>query len=231
MRRWLPAGGGRAYTFSLMAAPSIKICGLTTPATVAAAVRAGASHVGFVFFAPSPRDLAPAYARGLVAQVPERIERVGVFVDADDALIGAVVAAARLSAIQLHGDETPARAADIQARFGLAVWKAVPVRTAADIAATSRFSGAAEMVLLDAKAPDGAALPGGNGVRFDWRILANARPAMPWGLSGGLDAATVCEAVRVTGARLVDVSSGVEDAPGMKSVSKITAFCEAALSA
>lgn len=210
---------------------AIKICGLTTPETLAAAIGAGATHVGFVFFAPSPRDLALAIAPGLSARVPGHVERVGVFVDADDALIGAAIAAARLSVIQLHGGESPARVAAVKARFGLTVWKAAAVRTAADIAQTAVFRDAADMVLLDAKAPDGAVLSGGNGLRFDWRILSDTRPAMPWGLSGGLDAPTVAEAIRATGARLVDVSSGVEDAPGVKSTAKITAFCEAALAA
>jgi len=210
---------------------AIKICGLTTPETLATAIHSGASHVGFVFFAPSPRDLALHAAPGLAAQVPARVERVGVFVDADDGLLDAVVVAARLTIIQLHGRETPARAAALKGRHGLAVWKAVPVRTATDIAATAAYRGTADMVLLDAKAAEGAALPGGNGLRFDWRILTDTRPAMPWGLSGGLDAATVADAIRATGARLVDVSSGVEDAPGVKSPTKIAAFCEAARTA
>jgi len=210
---------------------AVKICGLTTPETLAAAIGAGASHVGFVFFAPSPRDLALASAPGLTAQLPARVERVGVFVDAEDSLLDAAIAAARLTVIQLHGHEPPPRAAAIKARHGLTVWKAVPVRTAADIAANAAYRGTADMILLDARAPESAAIPGGNGLRFDWRILADTRPTMPWGLSGGLDAATVADAIRTTGARLVDVSSGVEDAPGVKSPTKIAAFCEAARTA
>lgn len=210
---------------------AIKICGLTTPETLAAAIGGNASHIGFVFFAPSPRDLELAAARGLAARVPDHVERVGVFVDADDGLIDAAIAAGRLTVLQLHGEETPARVAALKARHNLRVWKAVPVRTAADIAASAAYRGIAHMILLDAKAPEGAAVPGGNGLRFDWRILVDTRPAMPWGLSGGLDAATVAHAIRATGAPLVDVSSGVENAPGVKSITKIAAFCEAARTA
>lgn len=211
--------------------PLTKICGLTTPTTRDAAIQARATHLGFVFFPPSPRHLAHEQAAALAAPVPAHIARVGVFVDADDAALEAAIAAAHLTVLQLHGDETPARTAHVRARFGLETWKAVPVRTAQDIAATAAYKGAADRLLLDAKAPEGAPLPGGNGLRFDWAILAVTRPPMPWGLSGGLTAATVADAARSTNAPLVDVSSGVETAPGVKSVDLIRQFIEAALCA
>lgn len=208
--------------------PLTKICGLTTPATRDAAIQARATHLGFVFFPPSPRHLTHEQAAALAAPVPGHIKRVGVFVDADDAALEAAINAAKLTVLQFHGDETPARIAHVRARFGLETWKAVPVRTAQDIAATAAYKGAADRLLLDAKAPEGAPLPGGNGLRFDWAILAQTRPPMPWGLSGGLTPATVADAIRTTNAPLVDVSSGVETAPGVKSADLIRQFLEAA---
>ena len=208
----------------------VKICGVATPSALAATVAARASHVGFVFFPPSPRHLAHGEAAGLAAQSGPLI-RVGLFVDADDALIDAAIGAARLHILQLHGHESPARVAALKARTGLEVWKAVPVRTRADIAATALWAGVADRVLLDAKPPPGSALPGGNGVSFDWSLLADVKPPLPWGLSGGLDPANVAEAIRTTRASLVDVSSGVETAPGVKSVALIRSFCEAAFAA
>ncbi len=208
-----------------------KICGLSTPATRDAAIHGRATHLGFVFFPPSPRHLTHEQASALAAPVPPHIARVGVFVDADDAALEAAIQAARLTILQLHGDETPARTAHVRARFGLETWKAVPVRTAADIAATAAYRHAADRLLLDAKAAEGAPLPGGNGLRFDWAILAQARPAMAWGLSGGLTPATVADAIRTTAAPLVDVSSGVETAAGVKSADLIRQFLEAAQTA
>jgi phosphoribosylanthranilate isomerase len=205
----------------------IKICGLSEPESVMAAVGAGANHVGFVFFPRSPRNVLLDAVAGLSSQVPDRVGRVGLFVDADDALIGQAVSAGRLTAIQLHGAEDPARAAQVRARFGLPVWKAANVRTRADIDAALGFRGAADRLLFDAKAPSGSDLPGGNGVRFDWRLLEGVHIGMPWGLAGGLDPDNVAEAVGATGAPLVDVSSGVEDAPGIKSPEKIRAFVKA----
>jgi phosphoribosylanthranilate isomerase len=205
----------------------IKICGLSEPESVMAAVGAGANHVGFVFFPHSPRNVLLDAVAGLSSQVPDRVGRVGLFVDADDALIGQSVSAGRLTAIQLHGAEDPARAAQVRARFGLPVWKAASVRTRADIDAALGFRGAADRLLFDAKAPSGSDLPGGNGVRFDWRLLEGVHIGMPWGLAGGLDPDNVAEAVGATGAPLVDVSSGVEDAPGIKSPEKIRAFVKA----
>lgn len=205
----------------------VKICGLTTPDTLHAAVAAGAAYVGLVCFPKSPRHLAPDALIQLARQTPGSARSVLLTVDADDALLEQL--APHVDILQLHGGETPARAAAIRARFGKPVWRAVGVRSAADVReAGAAWRGSADALLLDAKPPQGSALPGGNGVRFDWRILAEARPAMPWVLAGGLDAATVQDAVRLTGARTVDVSSGVEDAPGVKSIPKIKAFIEAA---
>ncbi|WP_185965125.1 phosphoribosylanthranilate isomerase [Glacieibacterium frigidum] len=202
----------------------VKICGLSTPDTLDAAIAHGASHVGFVFFARSPRNLTPERAAGLASRVPGRVARVGVFVDPDDALLDAAIAA--IDIVQLHGSETPVRLTEIRARWGKPVWRAAGVASAADIRAASLTAHGAALLLLDAKAPSSAPLPGGNGLRFDWRVLGGARPGMAWGLSGGLDADNVGEAIRIAGPGLVDVSSGVEDAPGVKSVAKIRAFLE-----
>lgn len=205
----------------------VKICGVTDPDALVATLSAGADAVGFNFFPPSPRAITPDAVRPLAARAPHLL-KVGVFVDADDALLDAAVGAGALGAIQLQGEESPARLAEIRSRFGLPVWKAVGVRTSADVrAACARFS-AADRLLLDAKAPEGSPIPGGNGLRFDWTILSDARPTGPWGLAGGLTPETVAEAIARTGAPLVDVASGVEDAPGIKSVAKIAAFVEAA---
>lgn len=206
--------------------PSAKICGLTTPATLDAAVAGGAIHVGFVFFPPSPRNLAFDQAAGLAARVPGHVARVGVFVDPCNMLLDQAIAAGRLEAVQLH-DTTPARAAAIRERTGLETWAAIPIRTRADLNAARTYAGAADRLLYDAKTPPGAALPGGMGLRFDWALLDGFRHSLPWALSGGLDPANVTEAIRRTGAKLVDVSSGVESAPGVKDVDKIAAFLRA----
>ena len=203
-----------------------KICGLTTAATLDAAIGGGASHVGFVFFAPSPRDLAFDRAPALAARVPGHVARVGVFVDPDDALLERAIAAGRLAVLQLH-KVTPARAAAIRGRFGLTLWAAVAVRTRADLAASGSYVGAADRILYDAKTPDDATLPGGMGIRFDWGLLDGFRHPLPWALSGGLDPANVAEAIRRTGAEIVDVSSGVESARGIKDEAKIAAFLSA----
>ncbi|WP_308814174.1 phosphoribosylanthranilate isomerase [Sphingomonas sp. GV3] len=204
-----------------------KICGLSTPETLDAAIGAGASHVGFVFFAPSPRDLPFDRAAGLAARVPARVRRVGVFVDPDDALLDQAAAAGRLDAVQLH-KTAPARAAAIRARLGLEAWAAVPVKTRADLDLARDFVGAADRILYDAKTPESASLPGGMGLRFDWALLDGFAHPLPWALSGGLDPVNVAEAIRRTRAPLVDVSSGVERAPGVKDVDKIVAFLKAA---
>lgn len=210
-----------------MARAQVKICGITTEDALVAAISAGADAVGFVFFPPSPRAIAAEHAAGLSARAPH-ILKVGLFVDADDDLLDSAVNVAKIGAIQLQGKEPPERIAAIQRRFGLPVWRAIGVKTAADIQTAERQAGTADLLLLDAKAPAGAVLPGGNGLAFDWRILADRRPARNWGLAGGLLPETVGDAIRLTGAPLVDVSSGVEDAPGAKNLAKIAAFVEAA---
>lgn len=211
-----------------MPGPSIKICGITTPQALSATIKARAEYVGFNFYPPSPRFLAFSEARALAAQAQGRITRVGVFVDADDAFIAEAVAAARLDAIQLHGKEAPERAAQVRARFGLPVWKVLSVATADDVARASAYAGTADFILFDAKTPKGAALPGGLGLAFDWTLLAGYRGALPWGLAGGLSPDNVAEAIRMTGAPMVDVSSGVESAPGVKDEQRIASFCYAA---
>jgi phosphoribosylanthranilate isomerase len=206
---------------------AIKMCGLSTAETVGAAVRAGASHVGFVHFPKSPRHVEPAQIRALAAPVPDHVGRVAVLVDPGDDQIDRLVSTGALSALQLHGRESPERVAAVRARFGLPVWKAISVKTRADIEGAGAYAGAADLLLFDARTPDGAALPGGMGLRFDWTLLRGLAIAAPWGLSGGLTADNVAEAIRITGAPLIDVSSGIEDAPGIKSVDKIMAFCKA----
>jgi phosphoribosylanthranilate isomerase len=200
---------------------SAKICGLSTPETVDTAIRGGASHVGFVFFPKSPRDIAPEQAGQFVT--PASVGRIGVFVDPDDALLAHAVSAARLTGVQLHGDETPERVAAVRAGLGVEVWKAVPIRTRTDVDTAKVYRGAADRILYDAKTPKGT-LPGGMGLRFDWKLLDDFAHPLPWALSGGLDAGNVGDAVGITGARLVDVSSGVESAPGVKDGDRIAAF-------
>ena len=214
-----------------MPAPEIKICGLTTPAALEATIAARADYAGLVIFPPSPRHLALADAAALAARAAGRIRLVGLFVDAAESLIGEVVAAASLDVIQLHGREDPARVAAIRAAFGKPVWKAMAVSSADDIARAEHFAGAADLVLFDAKPPKGAAMPGGLGLVFDWTLLAAYKAPLPWGLAGGLSPANVAEAVRVTQALLVDVSSGVEAAPGVKDEGLIAQFCKAARAA
>ena len=203
-----------------------KICGLSTPETLDAAIRGGASHVGFVFFPSSPRNLSRERAQQLAARVPAHIARVGVFVDPDDTALDAAIGAGQLQALQLH-NTSPERSAAIKARTGLDIWAAVAIKQRGDLTAAVSFVGAADRILYDAKTPPGAALPGGMGVRFDWTLLEGFRHPLPWALSGGLDPLNVVEAIRVTGADLVDVSSGVETAPGIKDVAKIQAFLTA----
>jgi phosphoribosylanthranilate isomerase len=203
-----------------------KICGLSTVATLEAAIAGGASHVGFVFFPKSPRNVTPARAEELAARTPDHVVRVGVFVDPDDALLERIVPAAKLGAIQLHGRESADRVAAIKARFGVETWKAVAVRTRADLDVARSDRSAADRIVYDARTPEGADLPGGMGLRFDWRLLEGFTHPLRWALSGGLDAGNVAGAVAITGATMVDVSSGVESAPGVKDVDKIAAFLQ-----
>lgn len=205
---------------------SAKICGLSTPETIDAAVRGGASHVGFVLFPPSPRHVDFDRLRALAGRVPGEVRRVGVFVDPDDALVEAAISAGALHALQLHRT-APARAAQLRHATGKEIWAAVAVKTARDLDAAAGFRDAADRILYDAKTPEDATLPGGMGLRFDWGLLDRFRHPLPWALSGGLDAGNVAEAAQRTGATLVDVSSGVERAPGVKDVDKIAAFLQA----
>ena len=205
-----------------------KICGLSTPDTIDAAISGGASHIGFVFFPKSPRNVTPEQAGALAARVGGRAKIVGLFVDPDPDQIAAVRRHVTLDVIQLHGDERPALVSQIAMANGIEVWKAVAVRTSADLAEAQKYRGAAHRILYDAKPPAGADLPGGNGMRFDWELLRGHAHPLPWALSGGLDARNVAEAVCITGATLIDISSGVERKPGIKDVDKITAFLKAA---
>ena len=202
-----------------------KLCGLSTPDTLDAALKGGASHVGFVVFPPSPRHLTLDRLAGLAARVPAHVCKVGVFIDPDDELLAATVAAGRLDAIQLH-KTTPARVAALRRLSGRETWAAIAVKTRVDLAAAPAFGDAADRLLYDAKTPEGATLPGGMGVRFDWQLLDGFRHPLPWALSGGLDPANVAEAIARTRAPLVDVSSGVESAPGLKDVDKIATFLQ-----
>ena len=206
----------------------VKICGLTRPADVAAAVAAGASYVGFVFFEKSPRHLSLAAARALALEVPPGVVKVALTVDADDAALDALLARVPIDMLQLHGRESPQRIAALRARHGLPVMKAVGVAAARDLAALDEYAEVADQLLVDAKPPPGAPLPGGNGLAFDWRLLTGRRWTRPWMLAGGLTPENVAEAVRRTGARQVDVSSGVESAPGEKDPARIRAFIDAA---
>ncbi|HEX7751346.1 MAG TPA: phosphoribosylanthranilate isomerase [Novosphingobium sp.] len=210
-----------------MPVPAIKICGLSTPAALDAAIAARADYAGFVFYPPSPRHVALPDAAALSARADGRIARVGLFVDADDTTVAGALAAARLDVLQLHGQESPERAAQLKARFGLPVWKALSVASAADVARAASYAGGADLVLFDAKTPKGT-LPGGMGLAFDWSLVAGFKGPIAWGLAGGLTPGTVGEAIARTGTPLVDTSSGVETAPGVKDTGLIAAFCAAA---
>lgn len=212
-----------------MTQPLIKICGLSDVASIKAAASAGATHIGFVFFPRSPRNLSYERARGLASKVPAEIARVALLVNATDGEIDAAAAAIGAGVLQLHGRETPERVAEIGARTGLPVIKALPVSTRADVEAARAYT-AADRILFDAKPPASSDRPGGHGLTFDWSLLARLDLPQPWLLSGGLNPTNVAEAIRQTGAPGVDVSSGVEKAPGIKSAPKIKAFCAAALS-
>lgn len=217
----------------MTAAPRVraKICGLSTREAVAASVAGGAAFVGFVFYPPSPRNVAPERVAALCEAVPQGITRVGLFVDAADDLIAHTIAVAPLDMLQFHGRESPERVRAAKLRFGRPIMKALPIAEAADVAGAAPYLGAADMLLFDARPPRRAgALPGGNGLAFDWRLLADRSWPIPWMLSGGLSAATIGEAVSLTGASILDVSSGVETAPGMKDPSKIAEFLDIARS-
>lgn len=206
----------------------VKICGLRTVADVAAVAAAGAAYAGFVFFAKSPRHLTVEAARELALAAPEGLAKVALVVDAEDAVLDAIVEGVPLDMLQLHGHESPDRVAAVRARYGLPVMKAVGVADEGDLAALFDYTTVADQILVDAKPPKGADLPGGNGLSFDWRLVAQRRWLRPWMLAGGLTAENVAEAVRLTNARQVDVSSGVERAPGVKDAARIEAFVRAA---
>jgi phosphoribosylanthranilate isomerase len=204
-----------------------KICGIKTPEALDAAIAGGATHIGLNFFPKSPRYVEPEAAAALAERAAGRVKCVALFVDPEPGLIDAVRKLVRLDAIQLHGDEHPALVSRIRQSNGLDIWKAIPVKTVSDLAEASKFVGSASHVLYDAKPPEGAELPGGTGLRIDWSLLQGANHRLPWILAGGLDARNVKDAIGISGARFVDVSSGVEDAPGLKSVDKIAAFLKA----
>lgn len=208
----------------------VKICGITTVAAMTAAVEGGAAFVGLVFYPPSPRAITPSRAAPLAALVPPGVVKTGLLVDADDEAIEAILEKVPLDLLQLHGAESPARVTEVKARFGLPVMKVVKLRQAGDLEAVEPYLSVADRLLFDAKPPANLKnpLPGGNAVAFDWTLLAGTIWPLPWMLAGGLTPANVAEAIRITGAPGVDVSSGVEDRPGVKNPSKIREFLKAA---
>lgn len=208
-------------------AARVKICGLRDRAGIAAS--AGAAYVGFNFFPRSPRSVDIATAAQLAPEVPFGVAKVALVVDADDALIDAITEAVAIDMLQLHGHETPERVAEIRSRSGLPVMKAMGIASRADMEDLGAYFAVADQILVDAKAPKDAVLPGGNGVAFDWRLVAGRRWPRPWMLAGGLTPLNVAEAIRLTGATQVDVASGVESAPGVKDAGLIRDFIAAAV--
>lgn len=205
----------------------IKICGLKTEPALEAALAGGASHVGFIFFEKSPRNITPADAGRLRQRAAGHASAVAVTVDADDATLDQIVASMAPDMLQLHGRETPGRAAELKTRYRLPVMKAFAIREAADLAAIAPYRGIADRFLFDAKPPAGSQLPGGNGVSFDWRLLAGLDAEVDYMLSGGLNAANVGDAIRFANPPGIDISSGVESAPGVKDVALIEDFFQA----
>ena len=207
---------------------AIKFCGLSRVEDITAAALAGARYVGFVHFEKSPRHVSITDMAALGVTVPAGIAKVALTVNADDALLDAMLAAVPLDMLQLHGSESPARVAEVKARYGLPVMKAVGLADVDDLAAIDLYAPVADQLLIDAKPPKDADLPGGNGLAFDWRLLAGRKYwTKPWMLAGGLTPDNVAEAVRLTGARQVDVSSGVETAPGVKDAALMASFAAA----
>jgi phosphoribosylanthranilate isomerase len=201
----------------------VKICGITSEQTLDAAILGGATHIGFNFFAKSPRSVEMDRAASLVRRLPDHVTAVGLVVNEDRARIDAIRTQTGIHTIQLHGEESP----EFAASLGGDVWKAIPVKTRDDLAVAANFVGAVSHLLYDAKPPKGADLPGGTGMRFDWALLDGFAHPLPWLLAGGLDAGNVAEAIGRTGALFIDVASGVESAPGIKDVDKIAAFLKA----
>lgn len=207
----------------------VKTCGLSTEESVAAAVAGGAKYVGFVFYPPSPRAVTPERAAELCRGIPSGVVKTGLFVDADDLLIAQVLNRAPLDLLQFHGKESPERVADVKRRFGRPIMKAIHVAIAEDLAAVDGYKDVADWILFDAKPPKTAnALPGGNGLAFDWSLLGGKTWPFRWMLGGGLNAENLAEAVAATHATVVDVSSGIESKPGVKDLGRIAAFLEAA---
>ncbi len=206
---------------------SIKFCGLSQPADIAAAAEAGARYVGFVFFPKSPRAVSLTQARDLALAVPVGVAKVGLVVDPEDGFLDQLLAEVPLDILQLHGHEKPTRVAEIRARTGLPVMKAIGIAEADDLGQIADYAAVSDQLLIDAKPPKNADLPGGNGLSFDWRLLAGRRWPVPWMLAGGLTPYNVRLAVQMTGAQQVDVSSGVESRAGVKDPTLIHAFADA----
>jgi len=204
-----------------------KICGLTTDAQVEAAVKAGAAYVGFVFFEKSPRNVTTKQARALALRVSDGVCKVALVVNPSDAELDAILAEVPIDMLQLHGNESPERVIEVKARYGLPVMKAVGVANVDDLRKLDDYVRVVDQILVDAKPPKNTVLPGGNGLSFDWQLIAGHRWAVPWMLAGGLTPENVAEAVKVTGAQQLDVSSSVESAPGVKDEAKIAAFLAA----
>lgn len=209
----------------------VKICGLTRPEDVDVCCKAGAAYAGFNFFAKSPRYVDVAAARELAILAPVGLAKVALVVNADDAFLDQIVEGMPLDMLQLHGSESLERVAEVRSRYGLPVMKVLGVSEEADLVQVGAYAQVADQILIDAKAPKGAVLPGGNGVPFDWRLVAGKRWAKPWMLAGGLTADNVADAVALTGVQQVDAASGIESAPGVKDAKKIAAFVTAAQSA
>jgi phosphoribosylanthranilate isomerase len=205
----------------------VKICGIKTEAALKAACDAGAAYVGFVFFPKSPRNVSVAEAAALAVETPIGVAKVALVVDPDDALLDEITRQVPLDFIQLHGAETPERVAEVRARYGLPVMKAIGIAGPEDVAKIDLYSAVADQLLIDTKAPKDAALPGGNGQTFDWTLARRKYWTKPWMLAGGLTAENVAQAIAVTGTRQVDLSSAVESAPGVKDPAKIRAFMDA----
>jgi len=206
----------------------IKMCGLTRPEDVAAAVLAGANYVGFVFFEKSPRHLALDAAAAMAQSAPGGVAKVALVVDADDAALDALMAQVPIDMLQLHGSESPQRVTAVKARYGLPVMKAVGIAGAMDLPQLDVYARVADQILVDAKPPKGADRPGGNALAFDWTLIQNRRWPVPWMLAGGLTPHNAALAIERTGARQLDVSSGIESAPGIKDAKLMSAFVDSA---
>ncbi len=209
---------------------SVKICGLATVDDVRACADAGANYIGLVFFEKSPRNITIPAARELALAAPLGLAKVALVVNPSDAQLDAITATVPLDMLQLHGRETPERVVEVKARYGLPVMKAVGIADGDDLPKLESYFGVADQILVDAKPPKGGELPGGNGLSFDWRLIAGRRWPCPWMLAGGLTPENVAEAVKMTGAKQVDVSSGVEDAPGQKNAELIQKFVQSSRS-